>query len=87
MQHRVFTRADAITEALALPAPRSGTMNTALLGTRCTAPLEDASVPTLASIIDLFDDRFALGLRDLEKAELVAFVEAADRAEEFLDGL
>jgi hypothetical protein len=36
----------------------------------------------LATVIDRFDEGFALGLRDDEKAELLAFIEAAREADE-----
>jgi hypothetical protein len=44
--------------------------------------LHDASMVTLSTVIELFDEGFALGLGDDEKAGLVAFIEAAAEADE-----
>ena len=83
MQRRAFTRADVVTGALAMPVPRGAFDPPTLLGARFTVPCcHNESGPTLASIVDWFNARFALGLRDDEKAGLVAYIEAASEDDE-----
>ncbi len=57
---------------------RDGAYDTpTLLGARFTAPyFHDGSLPTLASVVDWFNDRYQLGLSEDERAELTAYVEA-----------
>ena len=57
---------------------RDGAYDTpTLLGARFTAPyFHDGSLPTLASVVDWFNDRYHLGLSDDERADLTAYVEA-----------
>jgi cytochrome c peroxidase len=63
---------------------RGGAFDTpTLLGTRFTAPyFHDGSLPTLASVVDWFDGRYALGLSEAERADLTAYLEAVGDADE-----
>lgn len=63
---------------------RDGAFDTpTLLGARFTAPyFHDGSLPSLASVVDWFDSRFALALSDGERADLTAYVEAIGDADE-----
>ena len=70
---------------------RDGAFDTpTLLGTRFTAPyFHDGALPTLASVVDWFNTRYALQLSDAERADLTAYVEAvgdADRPYEVYKG-
>lgn len=54
-----------------------------LLGTRFNAPyFHDGSLPTLASVVGWFDDRFKLELTNAERADLTAYLEAVGDADE-----
>ena len=54
-----------------------------LLGTRFTAPyFHNGSLPTLASVVDWFDQRKNLKLSKDERADLTAYLEAVGDAEE-----
>ena len=69
---------------------RAGAFDTpTLLGTAYTAPyFHDGSLPTLAAVVDWFDDTKSLGLTGAERAELVAYLEtvgAADQPYEAFD--
>lgn len=62
---------------------RSGAFDTpTLLGAGFTAPyMHDGSLPTLASVVGWFDERYALGLTDDERADLTAYLEAVGDAD------
>jgi cytochrome c peroxidase len=54
-----------------------------LLGARFTAPyFHDGALPTLASVVDWFNDRYRLKLTKAERADLTAYVEAVGDADE-----
>ena len=54
-----------------------------LLGTRFTSPyFHDGSLPTLASVVDWFNDRHKLKLTSAERADLTAYLEAVGDADE-----
>ncbi len=63
---------------------RGGAFDTpTLLGTAYTAPyFHDGSLPTLAAVVDWFDETKALGLTELERAELTAYLEIVGAADE-----
>jgi cytochrome c peroxidase len=53
-----------------------------LLAARFTAPyFHDGSLPTLASVVEWFNDRYRLGLSEAERADLTAYVEAVGDAD------
>lgn len=66
------------------PSARSGAFDTpTLLGTAYTAPyFHDGSLPTLASVVDWFDDTKAFGLGADERADLTAYLQAVGGADE-----
>ena len=52
-----------------------------LLGANFTAPyFHDGSLPTLASVVGWFDEQYGLGLSEVEKADLTAYLEAVGDA-------
>jgi cytochrome c peroxidase len=54
-----------------------------LLGARFSAPyFHDGALPTLASVVDWFDQRYKLRLSKAERAELTAYLEAVGDADE-----
>ena len=57
---------------------RDGAFDTpTLLGANFTAPyFHDGSLPTLASVVDWFDDNHEIGLSDAERSDLTAYLEA-----------
>lgn len=61
-----------------------------LLGSKFTAPyFHDGSLPTLASVVEWFNLRFALGLPEAERADLTAYLETigdADQPYEIYEG-
>ena len=61
-----------------------GAMDTpTLLSAKYTAPyFHDGRLPTLASVVDWFDENFALDLSDAERADLTAYVETVGAGEE-----
>ncbi len=61
-----------------------GAMDTpTLLSSLYTAPyFHDGRLPTLGSVVDWFNDRYALALSDAERADLTAYVEAVGAGEE-----
>ena len=63
---------------------RDGAFDTpTLLGTRFTAPyFHDGSLPTLASVVEWFDSRFALKLSGKQRADLTAYLEAVGDADQ-----
>lgn len=63
---------------------RTGALDTpTLLGIRYTAPyFHDGSLPTIASVVDWFNDTKSLGLSDAERADLTAYVETVASADE-----
>jgi cytochrome c peroxidase len=63
---------------------RAGALDTpTLLGTVYTAPyFHDGSLPTLAAVVDWFDDTNALGLSGAERDDLTAYLEAVGAADE-----
>ena len=63
---------------------RAGAFDTpSLLGAKYTAPyFHDGSLPTLASVVEWFDETKALGLSDDEKTDLTAYLEAVGDADE-----
>ncbi|GAB5377786.1 MAG: hypothetical protein AcusKO_42480 [Acuticoccus sp.] len=63
---------------------RAGALDTpTLLGAAYTAPyFHDGSLPTLASVVDWFDETKSLGLSKRERADLTAYLETVGRAEE-----
>lgn len=63
---------------------RSGAFDTpTLLGTLYTAPyFHDGSLPTLASVVDWFDETKALGLTGDQRTDLTAYLETVGRADE-----
>jgi hypothetical protein len=64
-------------------------LGTPILPGICPRPpaAHDAAVLPLARVIDLFDEKFVTGLSDDEKAELVAFIEAAGQIDEPCGGM
>ncbi|WP_300513361.1 cytochrome c peroxidase [Aliiroseovarius sp.] len=70
---------------------RAGAFDTpTLLGTVYTAPyFHDGSLPTLAAVVDWFDETKSLGLTDTERADLTAYLEtvgSADAPYQVFDG-
>lgn len=63
---------------------RAGAMDTpTLLGTVYTAPyFHDGSLPTLAAVVDWFDETKSLGLTGAERADLTAYLETVGAADE-----
>lgn len=63
---------------------RDGAFDTpTLLGAKFTAPyFHDGSLPTLASVVDWFNDRYKLKLRKSELADLTAYLETIGDANE-----
>lgn len=70
--------------APAYEGARAGAMDTpTLLGTVYTAPyFHDGSLPTLAAVVDWFDETKALELTDDERADLTAYLETVGAADE-----
>lgn len=70
--------------APAYEGARAGAMDTpTLLGTAYTAPyLHDGSLPTLAAVVDWFDETKALELTEAERADLTAYLETVGAADE-----
>ena len=70
--------------ALAYDGARTGAMDTpTLLGTVYTAPyFHDGSLPTLAAVVDWFDESKSLGLTGAERADLTAYLETVGAADE-----
>ncbi|MEM9761058.1 MAG: cytochrome c peroxidase [Pseudomonadota bacterium] len=70
--------------APAYEGARAGALDTpTLLGTSYTAPyFHDGSLPTLAAVVDWFDDKRSLGLSDAESADLTAYLETVGAADE-----
>lgn len=62
---------------------RSGAFDTpTLLGTVYTAPyFHDGSLPTLAAVVDWFNDTKELGLNETERADLIAYLETVGAAD------
>ena len=69
--------------APAYEGARAGALDTpTLLGAKFTAPyFHDGSLPTLASTVDWFDNRYGLGLTKTEKDDLTAYLEAVGDAD------
>ena len=63
---------------------RAGAFDTpTLLGTVYTTPyFHDGSLPTLAAVVDWFDETKSLGLSETERADLSAYLEAVGSADE-----
>ena len=63
---------------------RAGTFDTpTLLGTAYTAPyFHDGSLPTLASVVDWFNNTKSLGLSERERSDLTAYLETVGAADE-----
>ncbi|MEM7693222.1 MAG: cytochrome c peroxidase [Pseudomonadota bacterium] len=63
---------------------RAGALDTpTLLGSAYTAPyFHDGSLPTLASVVEWFDETKSLGLSQRERADLTAYLEAVGAADE-----
>ncbi len=54
-----------------------------LLGANFTAPyFHDGSLPTLTSVVDWFDNRFKLQLKETERADLTAYLQTVGDADE-----
>ncbi|MET4103292.1 cytochrome c peroxidase [Roseovarius sp. MBR-78] len=70
--------------APAYEGARVGAMDTpTLLGTAYTAPyFHDGSLPTLAAVVDWFDEAKSLGLTEAERADLTAYLETVGAADE-----
>ena len=70
--------------ASAYDGARTGAMDTpTLLGTAYTAPyFHDGSLPTLAAVVDWFDESKALRLTAAERADLTAYLETVGAADE-----
>lgn len=70
--------------APAYEGARAGALDTpTLLGTAYTAPyFNDGSLPTLAAVVDWFDETKSLGLSEAERAELTAYLETVGAADE-----
>lgn len=62
---------------------RAGALDTpTLLGTVYTAPyFHDGALPTLASVVDWFDETKNLGLSDAERSDLTAYLETVGAAD------
>lgn len=63
---------------------RAGAFDTpTLLGTAYTSPyFHDGALPTLASVVDWFNETKSLGLNDQERSDLTAYLEAVGAADE-----
>ncbi len=63
---------------------RAGAFDTpTLLGTAYTAPyFHDGALPTLASVVNWFDDTKSLGLSERERSDLTAYLETVGGADE-----
>lgn len=63
---------------------RAGALDTpTLLGTAYTAPyFHDGSLPTLAAVVNWFDETKSLGLSEAERADLTAYLETVGAADE-----
>jgi cytochrome c peroxidase len=63
---------------------RAGALDTpTLLGTAYTAPyFHDGSLPTLAAVVDWFDETKSLGLTGAERADLTAYLETVGAADD-----
>jgi cytochrome c peroxidase len=70
--------------ATAYEGARAGAMDTpTLLGTAYTAPyFHDGSLPTLAAVVDWFDETKSLGLTEAERTDLTAYLETVGAADE-----
>ena len=70
--------------APAYEGARAGALDTpTLLGTAYTAPyFHDGSLPTLAAVVDWFDETKALGLTGEDRASLTAYLETVGAADE-----
>ena len=70
--------------AVGYEGARAGALDTpTLLGAVYTAPyFNDGALPTLASVVDWFDDTKMLGLTGAERADLTAYLEAVGGADE-----
>jgi cytochrome c peroxidase len=70
--------------APAYEGARAGALDTpTLLGTAYTAPyFHDGSLPTLAAVVDWFDETKSLGLSGAEQADLTAYLETVGAADE-----
>lgn len=70
--------------APAYEGARAGALDTpTLLGTAYTAPyFHDGSLPTLAAVVDWFDETKALGLTEEDRASLTAYLETVGAADE-----
>ena len=70
--------------APAYEGARAGALDTpTLLGTAYTAPYyHDGSLPTLAAVVDWFDETKSLGLTEAERADLTAYLETVGAADE-----
>jgi cytochrome c peroxidase len=66
------------------PGSRGGAFDTpTLVNARFTAPyFHDGSLPTLASVVEWFDSKFALRLAKQQKADLTAYLEAVGDADQ-----
>jgi cytochrome c peroxidase len=66
------------------PGGRGGAFDTpTLLNARFTAPyFHDGSLPTLTSVVDWFDSKFALRLTKQQKADLTAYLDAVGDADQ-----
>ena len=69
--------------AAAYQGSHAGALDTpTLLGTVYTAPyFHDGSLPTLASVVDWFDETKNLGLTDAERSDLTAYLETVGAAD------
>jgi len=70
--------------APAYEGARAGALDTpTLLGTAYTAPyFHDGSLPTLAAVVDWFDETKTLGLTEAERTDLTAYLETVGAADE-----
>jgi cytochrome c peroxidase len=70
--------------APAYQGARAGALVTpTLLGTGYTAPyFHDGSLPTLAAVVDWFEETKALGLTEAERSDLTAYLETVGAADE-----
>lgn len=69
--------------ASAYEGARAGALDTpTLLGTAYTAPyFHDGSQPTLAAVVEWFDETKSLGLTDADRADLTAYLETVGAAD------
>ncbi|KEJ94468.1 Cytochrome c peroxidase [Pseudosulfitobacter pseudonitzschiae] len=70
--------------APAYEGARAGALDTpTLLGTAYTAPyFHDGSLPTLAAVVDWFDETKTLGLTEAERTDLTAYLQTVGAADE-----